>query len=260
VRQIATAPKAIDLLDVVAGGDGKGRGRERGIDPTSGRQDRQFFPHDRQGNRRYWPVPWHKHKLIDGVFVPDTAAGAVQLDSAGHVFGKFPANTGKGYGSIWARAAVIKPGEGERGQGYWVYAMGLGFQFMPEKRGLLGMHANAGITFDLEAVRRAHPGAVPERFHAVAGLPNELDAFMAVGGLADVWVFVDGRLKFRRIGLCPQDGSVEVDVELGPRDRFLTLVSTDGGNGITSDWVVFGDPVLKMAPAAAEEPHTAKNK
>ena len=76
-------------------------------------------------------------------------------------------------------------------------------------------------------------------------------------GLADLWVFVDGRLKFKRTQLRPQDGVVKIDVELGQGDRFLTLVSTDGGNGISADWVVFGDPVVQMIsilPGVAEDP------
>ena len=202
VRRLVEPPKLLDLLDIVAGGDGTGRRRERGIDPTSGRQDPLYVPDDRRGGRRYWPVPWHRQQLIDGVFVPDTTAGAVQLDSAGHVFDGFLPNSGKTNGSIWARAASIKPQPQGENRG-WVYAMGLGGEFMPEKRGLLGMHANAGITFHLEAIRRAHPGVMPARFHAVAGLPYELDAFPPpAGGLANVWVFVDGSLKLKRIGLC----------------------------------------------------------
>jgi hypothetical protein len=37
-----------------------------------------------------------------------------------------------------------------------------------------------------------------------------------------------------------------VDIQIGPHDRFLTLASTDGGNGNGFDWVVFGDPVLDL--------------
>ncbi len=41
-------------------------------------------------------------------------------------------------------------------------------------------------------------------------------------------------------------------MELGPSDRFLTLVSTDGGDGPEGDWIVFGDPVLQMVPTEQE--------
>ncbi len=46
-----------------------------------------------------------------------------------------------------------------------------------------------------------------------------------------------------------QDDPFPVDVGLGPADRFLTLVTTDGGDPykIESDWVVLGDPQLDLA-------------
>ena len=67
-------------------------------------------------------------------------------------------------------------------------------------------------------------------------------------------MFVDGQLKLKRLQLRPKDGVVPVDVELGPHDRFLTLVSTDGGNGNWLDWVVFGDPVLDIASIDEDRP------
>ena len=70
----------------------------------------------------------------------------------------------------------------------------------------------------------------------------------------DLWVFVDGRVKLKRMGLCRRDGAARVNVELGPTDRFLTLAATDGGDGLVGDWLVFGDPVLSLVPAASEKP------
>jgi hypothetical protein len=131
--------------------------------------------------------------------------------------------------------------------------MGRPEKLMPDGRGLLAICPNAGITFDLERIRQAHPGARPARFQAVAGLGDARRVFSSAGdGLADLWVFVDGRLTFKRLQLRPGDGAVKVDVELRPGDRFLTVVSTDGGDGPENDWVVFGDPILQLEPAAAQ--------
>jgi hypothetical protein len=69
--------------------------------------------------------------------------------------------------------------------------------------------------------------------------------------LAEIWVFVDGRLKLRSTLKPTQakwSGAVPIDIVLKPTDHFLTLASTDGGDGIDYDWVVFGDPVLQLAP------------
>jgi len=255
VRRLVRSPRVLDLLDVVAGGNGMGWRRERGIDSTSGMEDPVFTAYARDGGRRYWPVKWHK--LIDGVFAPDGGAGPVQLDSAGHAFDGFPRTDGTVYGSIWARAADVKPDERSNDNAWWIYAMGRGEQFMPDGRGLLGINADTGITFDLEAIRRAHPGFVPDRFRAMAGLGDARRLTPSADGMADVWVFVDGRLKLKREQLRPQDGAIDVNVEIGPSDRFLTLVVTDGGNGSQCDWVVFGDPVLHTT-VDAEQPMKEK--
>jgi hypothetical protein len=121
---------------------------------------------------------------------------------------------------------------------------------MPEGRGLLGLHANTGITFDLDAMRQAHPGVRPARFRALTGLGNTQGAFpgLIYHGQAALWVFVDGRLSLARRQLHPEVAPMKVDVELAPGDRFLTLVSTSGSSDKESTWVVFGDPVLEMAP------------
>ncbi len=49
-----------------------------------------------------------------------------------------------------ARAAEVKA---ETRPSYWIYALGSAKQYMPKGRGLLALHSNAGITFDLEAMR-----------------------------------------------------------------------------------------------------------
>ncbi len=123
---------------------------------------------------------------------------------------------------------------------YSVYAMGRGDEYMPDNRGLLALHANAGITFDLREICQAHPDVLrPVLFRAFAGRAHQQ-------GLANIWVFVDGRLNYQRLQLRQQDSPVRVDVELGPGDRFLTLVSTDADRDTGNDWVVFGDPVLHV--------------
>ncbi len=255
VRRLVEPPKVLDLLDIVAEGDGTGHRRERGIDPATGMQDPAFYAGGRFSDGQYHRVPWQK--LIDGVFIPDGRRSPVVLDSAGHTFDGCPDTDGYAAGSISARAAEVKPHDARAEiPEYYIYALGHGRQFMPEGRGLLAFHANAGLTFDLEAMRRLHPGVRPVCFQAVAGLGDASRVFPqlvnAGDALADIWVFVDGRLKLKRTQLRPADGTLKVDVELGPGDRFLTLVSTDGGNGTHCDWVVFGDPVLQMISTEPE--------
>jgi hypothetical protein len=71
--------------------------------------------------------------------------------------------------------------------------------------------------------------------------------------VAGVWVLVDGRLELSRPELHSQDGAINVDIELGPRDRFLTLVSAIRDMPHYFDWLVFGDPILEMATVERPE-------
>ena len=252
VRTIYQPPKLLDLLDIVAGGRGTNNRRECGINPETGMQDLEFFADYRDGDRQFRPV--YSNPMIDGVFVPDGHDGAVQLDSAGHVFDGFPETNGKTYGSIWPREADIGTKRIVDRSQPWVYATLEEERFMPQRRGLLCFYANGGITFNLEVMRKFYPGVRPARFRAVAGLaecwypdPARPD------GLVDLWVFVDGRLVLKQEKVTTKDKPLAVDVPLGPKDRFLTLVATDGGNGISWDSVVFGDPVVEMAPSAVAD-------
>jgi hypothetical protein len=243
VRRLVEPPKVLDLLDIVAGGNGTGRRRERGIDLATGVQDTFFIGQGRDCDRRYRPTAWHK--LIDGVFVPNGGAGPVQLDSAGHTFDGFPRTSGRIWGGIWARAADVKPDRRAEDSRSWVYIMGRRDQFTPEGRGLLCLHANAGVTFKIEALRELHPGSRPARLSATVGLAGAGQA--AEQGLVDFRIFADGRLIWSREKIVAKDGPLPLEVEIGPGVRFLTLAVTDGGNGITADWFVLGDPVLRMA-------------
>ena len=86
------------------------------------------------------------------------------------------------YSSIWPRTAELTPGNRHIQRG-WLDVLVHEERFMPERRGLLGLHANAGITFSLEAMRvpsRAPcpPGLVPSPVEAT------LDCHDVIGGTA----------------------------------------------------------------------------
>ena len=243
VRSLRELPKQLDLLDLVAGGNGLGHRRESGIDPTSGQQDERFVPWTRRGDGEYHPVEWSR--FVDGVFVPDGRAGPVRIDSAGDTFDGFPHASGITFGSVWARAAKIARPEMADEIPQWVYSMGEGKQFMPQGRGLLALHANAGITFDLNAIRRLNDGVRPTRFQARVGIAD-LRRLQDKVGVADVWILVDGHMKFKRANIGTGAATNEIDVSLAPGDRFLTLASTDTGAGHAYALVVFGDPLLQM--------------
>ncbi|MFM8891069.1 MAG: DUF1553 domain-containing protein, partial [Planctomycetia bacterium] len=106
---------------------------------------------------------------------------------------------------------------------------------------ILGLHANAGITFDVGEILARAPVVKPV-FRAVVGYGGTTPT-----AGAEYFVFVDGGLRASgRIGR--DDGGTPVDVPLADGARFLTLVATDGGNGIGMDQIFFGDARIEGAP------------
>ena len=103
------------------------------------------------------------------------------------------------------------------------------------------MHANKGITFDLDAIRRLHPRHKLLRFSATTG-----NTTLQPAGAYDTWVFVDGQPQFRREHISAPI-AFRIAVELNDQNRFLTLVATDGGDEYWWDCVIFGDPRLEVA-------------
>ncbi|MEN6449241.1 MAG: NPCBM/NEW2 domain-containing protein [Thermoguttaceae bacterium] len=250
VRRMARPDGVLDLLDIVAGGNGLGQRRELGIDPFAGGRVTAFTAEERHGAGRYLPIGWRP--FVDGVFIPDGGRKAVQLDFAGHTFDAFPHTCGSTVGSVWARAAAV-PNNLKGNGDLWIYALGGGEQFMPDHRGLLALHPNVGITFNLVAMRQAYRDVTPTAFRGAVGIADARPQHPEADPMADVWIFVDGRLRVGPTRLRPAENPRRVDVPLGPHDRFLTLVATDAANGNEYDWVVFGDPVLDTAPSRSDQ-------
>jgi len=237
-RHLLPQPKVVDLLDIVAGGNGFGHHRDRGIDPTTGREDPQFVTDQRSDDGKYHLAD--AYPCIDGVFLANGRRGPVQVDSVGHTFAGLPKTDGQALGSIWTRAASppVATSTMQNDPACWIYAYNFD-HYMPQKRGFLGLSSNVGITFDLQAVRDTYEDSTPVLFAAQAGKVGRT--------LADLWVLVDGRLAWKS-GHIQASGALPVRVKLQPGDRFLTLITTDGGDGHQDDWAGFGDPVLEMKP------------
>ena len=166
----------------------------------------------------------------------------VQLDSARHVFTGFPNQTDASWGVVWAGGVLPNDMAGA------VPCRLLhGLDYSSPWHSVLGIHANKGIAFDLEAIRQANPRCKIQQLSSTAGSPipqSAPDNPGAIPSKCDIWVFVDGQPRFRREGVTYNDGELNIVVPLNDQDRFLTLVSTDGGDGIGNDAVIFGDPKL----------------
>ena len=233
--------KTFDLVDVVAGGDGFSGRRNAGIDPTTGRATNT--PKFAKTTQEYAVGDGKYHRVaglpfVDGAFIPNGRLGPVVVDSAGHAFAEFPATANCTSDYLWAGGRIpYEP---------LVVRTELdGVDYASPGHGLLFMQSNKGITFDLDAIRQANPGSRLARFRAMTG-NTETASEQGLAVFADLWVLVDGQLRFKRHEINGYSGGMPVNIPIGDKDRFLTLVSTDGENGIYWDWIVFGDPRLEL--------------
>ena len=234
----------IDLADIVAGGDGFGHAKQHGIDAATGRvMPAAVSKFSVAGDHAYHRVAGLP--LIDGVFVPDGGHGPVQLDSAGHRTSVLTDTDNNSWNLIWSGQI---PGDEDRpipvpAVSCWLDSV----DYAGRGHSVLSLPPNKGITFDLAAIRRANPDARIVRFTAVGGNPEiRSDLFYAKHVSADLWVFVDGELRFSKTNINALDGGLAIDVPLNAESRFLTLVATDAGNGTNFDWTMFGDPRLEI--------------
>ena len=212
-----------DLADLVGGGNGFSSGeRGLGIDVRSGRpQERRLGDLDDIRPGKFVPVAW---PAIDGVFVP--MAGETRISSAGHVATGLPANGGKAWDAI------------RNGPVNNQFSTRLGpIDYASPGHSMIGLHANAGITFDLRAIREMAKTDLPITFSTVVGYGGELRA-----PSAEFRILVDGDLRAE--GKIGREDASAVEFEIGTESRFLTLISTDGGNGYGHDQISFGDPWL----------------
>ena len=239
----------LSLADIVGGGNGLGTGTFRhAIDPRNAKaQTRDFGKLGNVVTNQFSPSDF---AFVDGVFIPDGEGGQAEIEvsSTGAAVTGLPTTSGDAWDMI-RNGPVASQHSPELD----------GIDFTLDGHSLLGLHANVGITFDIAAMRRVLTR--PESDATTTGADAEGDSqqpelrftaqlgyFGAVGNnFADVWGFVDGHKVFEFQKLRRMDGLQKIDVELSASARFLTLVSTDGGNGFGMDQIGFGDPQVKLA-------------
>ncbi|HOK96222.1 MAG TPA: NPCBM/NEW2 domain-containing protein [Anaerohalosphaeraceae bacterium] len=250
--------KYLCLADIVGGGNGTGNGQlNKGVDVLTGTV--KLFTEaggSQPGTREYLAV--RENPFIDGVFVPDGGSGPVVVSSQGHRFENCPDTNGQFWGGIfnggWHESTVSAiPRHPLRLDGI-VYGTGI----QPS----IYIHANQGITFDLNALRSGFPKLAIYRFTALCGISDTLSDYadqlrawkdnwtnlMPECSLADVYVLVDGQVRFAKKDLSVADAAAAIAVDIYPEDRFLTLVTTQGSDpwGNTNDWTLIAQPRLLL--------------
>jgi hypothetical protein len=253
VRYLPQHGLLVNLADIVAGGNGVRKAYHQGISLVDGRAVDDYGA-PAPGDGRYIRTP--TIAFVDGVFIPNGKLGPVQVDSIGRKFVGFPAT----FGDCWGGAIMARRPREEKSLPYirlefhgdnygyvnWLHIASKAEELSPEGHGLIGMHSNSGITFDLHALRARHPNRKIVRFRAQVGnLESKLERYVA-----DAWVLVDGELRYHREKFSREDGPDSIDVPLSDRDRFLVLAATDVEANTAYDWVAFGDPVIELASVA----------
>jgi len=230
---------SLDLADIVGGGNGFGTGRiEYGINPVTG-EPSEMGTENRFADNRYRRV--QENPFIDGVFVPNGRNQQV-ISSQGHLFGECPMTQGLYFTEIMSSPGPL---DGRLlSLNNVLYGSG--------ENSCIFMHANLGITFDLDAIRSRFPSKEIIQFRSCVGVSET--AWRDCN--ADFWVLVDGELRYQKVSVKQKGLADTLRIELSNTDRFLTLVVTDGKDeiqqladgfvrqSIDCDWCVFGNPVL----------------
>lgn len=233
----------IDLADIIGYGNGFGTGRARvAIDPVSAKLS-DITIGDRTCDNTYRPVA--ENPFIDGIFVPDGNAVDKQvISSDGLVFENCPATRR----NFYLGAAIGL----DRLDGRPIVFDGVDYGL--ENNRSIFMHANLGITFDLGAIRSQLSDVAISGFRTTTGL---CDTSWHISN-ADFWILVDGKVRYSRRNVTVKGQGDFVNIELSDDDRFLTLITTDGGDpdvvydgdnplySIQSDWCIFAEPVLVL--------------
>lgn len=230
------------LVDIVGRGNGLGTARTNVyVDPIEGYK-KSLYCDNGKGNEYHTLTD---NSFIDGLFIPDGSSRQI-ISSEAHEFATCPRTNGECYTTLGANPD----------QGVWATDMRNGIiQFYGQEYGdknhpCLAMHANLGITFDLDAIRAMCPDIKMTRFVSKIGIADFKEH---AGCNADFWVLIDGQVRAFWRNVKQKNVLRNVSVELNPSDRFLTLVTTDGGDidrlgfyqrAFTCDWCVFVEPAL----------------
>jgi hypothetical protein len=240
--------RPVNLADIVGGGDGFGSGLiNAGLDPVSGE-----FVNGPDCSVRLFDkcdyIQVNSNPYIDGVFAVDGGVGEIQVDSGGHYFGQFPDTDG-----LYA-GPVLNGGQAGIGTNR-IHSVEMdSVEYGHDDHPVVMMIPNVGITFDLMALRNRLPGLDITEFSALCGISDTVREYIGQssfdqgqrGPRVDFRVLLDGQQVLEQRYIAGEPPAA-VRVAIRDRHRFLTLVSTDGGDNILLDWFICAHPVLKLS-------------
>ena len=221
------AGDGLNLADMVGGGV-----KGRGIDLRTGNltTGKLGYHRDIQTNRLQrieWPAEVKDaERWVSWVFVPD-GRNPVPVAPKNEVKG-LPATSGHTWDAI--RNGPLNAQRSTK--------IG-GVDYAEKEHSILGLHANSGITFDLVKIRQSSGLGM---MHFAAALGFGADA-SAAATRADFTVYVDAERKFQKLKM-RKDEFTHLDIAIPATAKTLTLIATDGGDGIGNDLLFLGDARL----------------
>jgi hypothetical protein len=249
--------KTLDLADLVGGGNGLGTGLPgSGIDAASGvyttTPTRVGFP---RVPCHYNPVK--SNPFIDGVFVPDGAEQPVILNSNGDCYADFPVTDGI-YRSPITHGPAIRDRQRfpsrytkESVEFYLLELQMGGVLYGTDANPAIYMHTNAGITFDLDALRSAYKNHAITQFESICGIPEKVRQLYvskvknSEESMLALYIFLDGQCQLVKIfNHASEPERIRIPIKM--ESRFLTLAVVDTGLDSDYDWCLLGRPVLKF--------------
>ncbi|MGD2093713.1 MAG: FecR domain-containing protein [Phycisphaerales bacterium] len=243
--QVGMPGQRLNLADIVGGGNGLGTGMiGQGLHPLTGVKAGGKTAVYGQASG-YVPTPFHE--FIDGVFIPDSENGEpIVISSTGLQFNNCPDTSG-------VCMHIIR--NGTRFQHEYLpprLSRIRGQTFGIPEHPAIGMHANAGVTFDLDRIRAAHGDIRIVRFKSLCGISETVAEFSdgywkSQRITAGFRVLVDGELRFYQELEAVPAQSADIDIALEESDRFLTLITTECHPDRPFAWCLFAEPILELS-------------
>jgi hypothetical protein len=238
--------QAIDLADIAGGGNGFGTGQlNRWLEISTGLDGTRYIVNG-QTTQQYQATDNRYHRVmhlpyVDGVFSPDGSTGPVCVSSQNHLWPDCPKTSGTYFEDIFNGDYIPA---GAKSHGSVLNGQAFGTREHPA----IALHSNAGITFDLDAMRRDMPGLEIIGFKGTCGISEDVRRHLdgTEKGRADFWVLVDGKKRFEAVGMDVNSRPQEISVPLAGDERFVTLVTTDGDGRPNYDWGFFAEPRLEV--------------
>ena len=230
---------AISLADIITEGSGYGPSlTEHGIDVCNGVGIERTTPYTRTARHASF-VPTPQFRYIDGVFVPNGLYNLMRISTTGLKFPTCPSTDNTYYEGVMNSVRQICKADPDIH--YPIQLKGIQYG-TPERPGF-NIHPNAGITFDLDAIRQDNPGVAIESLTGVCGI-SETSPKSRMSA-ADFWVLLDGELVSHFHWPKTDKTAQDLDITIPDDIRFLTLVTTCSSDTNYS-WVVLGEPLLKL--------------